>query len=301
MTSDWLVSFDVAGVFLPEEIQLTREVLVTSSETEELLIDKVVSVRQVQIRIPQARTKEWENWDIAKFGTNKFGSEDEFGVAEKVLTSALAFYTVRTGYPTEILRRRTGQKISVDDDRHDPLPNWRQLTDSRRREGDINALRTKTREVRAGFPEYSEIISKNPFLDLATRYYWLGKNSSQDHNAFLDFVISLEILFLVGRGASQIQHRVALALGLDDESQFKIYKTIKAVYKTRNRIVHEGSDLIDYEELNFLDANIPRLVESVTRLLTLADTKRGICEMLDNALIQNDLRQRIRRTINSSR
>ena len=285
MPDEWVVSFEVAGVFLQsQDIELSPRILVKSSQEEEIIFDRQEPVHTVLVRLTDNEFSKSDQYDISKFGTNKFAREDAFGVAEKLLTSTLAFYSIKTGYPTAILRKGLASNITLSGGPKNKVPPWRQFQKWQLTDEDHTRLESKTSEVRKEFPMFEEIAIRNPFVDLASRYYWMARSSHQDHVSFLNQVISLEVLLLNKNERSRkVRQRAATILSDNIEEYLEATKELRKVYDIRNGIVHEGEDEIDLDVLNFLEKSIPRIIEGIIQLLRkLGNGKITICKMLDN-------------------
>lgn len=285
MPDDWVVSFEVAGVFLQsQDIELSPRILVKSSQEEEMVFDRQEPVHTVLVRLTDNEFSKSDQYDMSKFGTNRFAQEDAFGVAEKLLTSTLSFYSIKTGYPTAILRKGLASNITLSGGPRNEVPPWRQFQKWELTQEDYAKLKSKTAEVRKEFPMYEEIAMRNPFVDLASRYYWMARSSHQEHISFLNQVISLEVLFLNKNERSRkVRQRAAMILSNNHKEFLEAVRKLGEVYETRHRIVHKGEDEIDYDDLNFLQKSIPRIIEGVIQLLRkLGDGKVPICKALDN-------------------
>ena len=295
MPDEWVVSFEVAGVFLQSrDIELSPRILVKSSQEEEMIFDRQEPVHTVLVRLTDNEFSKSDEYDMSKFGTNRFAQEAEFGVAEKLLTSAVSYYSIKTGYPTAILRKGTAINITLSRGARNEVPPWRQFQKWELTQDDYTRLESKTSEVRKEFPMFEEIAIRNAFVDLASRYYWMARSSHQDHVSFLNQVISLEVLFLNKNERSwKVRHRAATILSNNYEEYLEAVRKLGEVYETRHGIVHRGEDEIDYDDLNFLEKSIPRIIEGVSQLLRkLGDGKVTLCKVLDNEYTGLDLGQK---------
>lgn len=296
----WQASFEVAGLFLPDQdFQLTPKILVKRSHKREAVLDNVEPVHKVIVSVNESEFKDSKSYDVGKFGTNKFAEESEFGVAEERLKSALSYYTLKTRYPTAILRRDAAWSLTAIGPQG--LGEWTQFRGYHLSPEQENQLKNRTIDVINSLPRYDEATrADNRFVKLAVRYCWMAKNIHQEHLEFLNYVIALEVLLKLDEDKSpQVSKRAALLLASDDKEDVYAIEKLKQVYKMRNAIVHEGDDLVQYDLLNFLEDSLQHIVDKMVmlsgRIPTSSDTaKARICKILDEALDNSNRREQIR-------
>lgn len=298
--NEWQVSFEVAGLFLPDQdFKLAPKILVKRSHGKEAVLDNIEPVHKVIVNVIESEFEDSESYDIDKFGTNKFGEEGEFGIAEERLKSALSYYTLKTGYSTTILRRGAAWNLAVVGPQGPG--EWTQFRDCHLSPEQENQLKNGTVDVINSLPRYEEAIrGDNRFIDLAVRYCWMAKNMHQEHLEFLNYVIALEVLLKMDEDKSpQVCKRAALLLARDDNENVKALEKLKLVYSTRNAVVHEGNDLIHYDLLNFLEDSLRVIVDKMVMLSKRIPTspdkdKARICRALDEALDKSNKWEQIR-------
>lgn len=164
-------------------------------------------------------------------------------------------------------------------------------------------VRTYLNEAKRYFNLYESTVSQNLYLKNALHYYYYAINSRRYEEKLIDFMISLEALYLVER--LELGYRLALRTAsligrtYDDRTIDEVFRDIKTLYNKRSRVVHGDEVEISYDEISNLKEYTTR---SIRIFLPLAQKmqKRKILELLDNSLIGEEARESLRSLVSGA-
>lgn len=140
---------------------------------------------------------------------------------------------------------------------------------------------------------------ENGYLSVAIDYHRRAALEQDGTNELIHLFIALEALYATENEKMEIQHklssRIATLLGKDKDDRIAIRKRAKKLYTIRSKIVH-GSQKFDADNIEDV---VTWVQESILRFLVLANNRpekkhEDIIELVDDAMLENELRDKIR-------
>lgn len=141
-------------------------------------------------------------------------------------------------------------------------------------------------------------VRKNSYLMNALHYFYYGMIAERHEEKLIDFMISLEALYMreIQELGYRLSLRVATLLGnhYKDKTSDQIAEEIRNLYNKRSRVVHGEPETIDSGEMSRLVDYTRRSLLAFFKLSPELE-KRQILELLDAAIFEGESRELVKK------
>lgn len=221
-------------------------------------------------------------------------SEDAIDIASRKLNLYLDYYKLFFDYALEI--HNDGKPFSVA-----KIIDEKVISESYSLSFDVGPLFIIVQEMKNFAIDILKLLSepRNGYLRIAVDYNRRAGLEKNGEDEILHLFIALEALYSLDNEKQEIQHRfsnrISTLLGMDKDHRINVRTRTKKLYNLRSKIVH-GSEIFEGENFNDL---VEWTQESILRFLVLAKKystykHENILDMIDNAMLDNSLRDKLR-------